>query len=127
MSQSINRIFHFQNCFFYDESRFTGIAKVNFISMRDKSYNERSQSLPPIEENGWILEEGLYMPVKCLLPPAPKAVIELTKCGCKTGCKSLVCTCLKNGLPCSPICKCYSCVCENMSRTEVLEDEHEEI
>ena len=56
------------------------IARVNFICMRDKSYNKRNPSLPPIEENGWILEEGLYMPVKCLLPPAPKAVIELTKC-----------------------------------------------
>ena len=27
MSHSINRIFHLRNCFFYDESRFTGILK----------------------------------------------------------------------------------------------------
>ena len=103
------------------------ITRVNFICMRDKSYNRMIPLLPPIEENGWTIEEGLYMPVKCLFPPAPKAVIELTKCGCKTGCKSLVCACLKNGLPCTPICKCYSYVCENMSRIEVLEDEQEEI
>ena len=103
------------------------ITRVNFICMRDKSYNRMIPLLPPIEENGWTIEEGLYMPVKCLFPSAPKAVIELTKCGCKTGCKSLVCACLENGLPCTPICKCYSYVCENMSRIEVLEDEQEEI
>ena len=102
------------------------IIRVNFICMRDKSYNKIIPSLPPIEENGWIIEEGLFVPVKCLSPPAPKAVIELTKCGCKSGCKSLVCTCLKNGLPCTPICKCYSYICENTSHIGVLDDEDEE-
>ena len=34
---------------------------------------------------------------------------------------------LKNGFPCIHICKCYSGVCENMSRIEMLDDKEEEI
>ena len=41
--------------------------------------------LPPIDESGWIIEEALFVPVKSLSSPAPKAVIELAKCGCKSG------------------------------------------
>ena len=93
--------------------------------MRDKSYNRKIPELPPIEENGWIIEKGAYVPVRCLSPPAPNAVIELTKCGCKAGCKDLKCTCFKNGLPCTPLCKCYSFICENMNQIETVDDENE--
>ena len=69
------------------------IVRVNFICMRDKSYNSKFPSLPPIEENGWIVDENAYVPIGCLTDPAPKAVLELTNCGCTTGSKPLVCTC----------------------------------
>ena len=101
------------------------IQRVNFICMRDKSYNKKIPVLPPIEENGWIIENGAHIPKRCLLPPAPKAVIELTKCGCKAGCKDLKCICLKNGLPCTTLCKCYSFTCENINQTEIVDDENE--
>jgi len=30
------------------------------------------------------VKDDMYIPVKCLNSPAPRAVIELTKCGCKS-------------------------------------------
>ena len=98
------------------------IVRANYICMRDKSYPVNCPSLPPIEENGWSLDGGVYVPVRCLTPPAPKAVIELTKCSCKTECKGR-CSCFKNGLPCTPLCKCYVGNCTNVIKDDGHEDD----
>ena len=63
--------------------------------MRDKSYISPNPYLPPLEENGWLLPEGVYV------PPAPRAVLELVKCGCRTLCK-LTYSSAKNKLLCTP-------------------------
>ena len=47
--------------------------------------------------------------VKSLELPAPKGVIELVKCGCKGMCISGKCSCLKNSLVCTSLCKCSDC------------------
>ena len=102
------------------------IIRANYISRRDKSYIAVRPVLPPIEQNGWDLQDGLYTPVMCLCLPAPKAVIELTKCGCKkTGCIGN-CNCYKNTLPCTPMCKCNEDTCQNSSRNQNTTDSDEE-
>ena len=88
------------------------ILRANYITMRDKSYQISCPDRPPIEANGWNAEKGLYIPVRYLALPAPQAVIELIKCFCKAGCKGR-CSCSKNGLPCTPLCKCYGRDCAN--------------
>jgi len=75
-------------------------------------YQRSCHDLPPIEANGWNAENGLYITVRCLALPAPQPVIELLKCSCKAGCKGR-CSCSKNGLPCTPLCKCYGGDCMN--------------
>ena len=46
----------------------------------------------------------LLMPVKTDMPPAPKDLLRIFRCNCKTGCESRRCTC---GLQCTPACgKC---------------------
>jgi hypothetical protein len=105
---------------------FPHITRSNYIAMRDKSYCMNCPALPPIEQNGWSVEDGAYVPVRCLTLPAPRAVIELTKCGCKSGCKGLRCSCYKNGLPCTPLCKCYVSDYANVMRNEVHEDDNVE-
>ena len=97
------------------------ILRANYIAMRDKSYLVNCPVLPPIEQNGWIAEEGNYNPVHCLTFPAPRAVIELTKCGCKAGCKGR-CTCHRNNLPCTPLCKCSTGDCGNGIQIPVQDD-----
>ena len=103
------------------------ITRTNYTAMRDKSYVTRSPDLPVIEQNGWRLDKGVYVPVHNPALPAPRAVIELTKCGCKTGC-ARKCSCCNNGLPCTPLCKCYDKYCTNMTRDthNSLDDEDDE-
>ena len=96
------------------------IARANYFAMRDKSYVTRLPDLPAIEESGWRIDQGVYAPVLNLVPPAPRAVIELIKCGCKTGCTG------KNNLPCTPLCKCYGKQCTNMEKDTRENDEDEE-
>ena len=104
------------------------IRRANYITMCDKAFPSIHPALPPIEENGWTLENGVYVPVRCLRPPAPLAVIELVKYGCKTGCVMAGCSCSKNCLPCTPLCKCYSDDCANktISTGHFEEDEQDE-
>ena len=95
------------------------IMRVNFISRRDKSYTELNPSLPPLERNGWQIQDGVYSPLLSISLPAPKAVIELTKCSCKKTACLKNCSCYKNGLTCTPICKCNTEVlCENIIRNQ---------
>ena len=50
------------------------IIQANFVCMRDKSYVTPKPSLPSLEDNGWLVKGNTYLPQRCLLPPAPKAV-----------------------------------------------------
>ena len=63
------------------------------------------------EGNGWKLNDNnKLIPVQCLEKPAPRAVLELVRCGCKGACKEKVnCSCHKNRLPCTALCKCTDC------------------
>ena len=86
------------------------IARSNYMAMRDKSYTASMVQLPQLDENGWEVDlKGEYKPVRCLKEPAPTAVLELIKCGCRGSCDSASCSCLKNGLPCTALCKCTNC------------------
>ena len=65
------------------------------------------QNLPSPLDYGWKEENDAYVPVIMDKPPAPKAVVELVKCGCATTrCATLACSCRKQGLNCTAICKC---------------------
>lgn len=39
------------------------IRRINQVTMRDKAYHTNLQVLPPIEENGWNLNNGMNMPL----------------------------------------------------------------
>lgn len=98
------------------------IIRSNYVAMRDKSYTSACPVLPPIEENGWTIQDDVYIPTKCLSLPAPKAVIELTKCSCKLACTGN-CGCYKSHLPCTPLCKCCTVGCSNEYDTGGNEDD----
>jgi len=102
------------------------IKRVNFVCRRDKSYTETLPVLPSPVHNGWIMSDGLIKPEICLDPPAPKAVLELKKCSCKSGCETNRCSCRKAQLPCTSLCACYTIVCHNSSKDEFDEDEEED-
>ena len=87
------------------------IMRANLISWQDKSYKEPRPTIPHPKDNGWEQQEdGKLQPVKCLGKPAPQAVMELVKCGCKGSCQEKPnCSCHKNGLSCTALCKCSDC------------------
>ena len=103
---------------------FPHIQRTNFICMRDKSYTAPRPILPNLENNGWNLrEDGTgYEPVRCIKPPAPCAVLELVKCGCRKSCSGN-CSCLKNNLPCTPLCKCFAWGCNRYSSNQGSNDD----
>jgi hypothetical protein len=72
--------------------------------------------LPFTTSNGWRQLD--YAPVKCLLPSAPSAIIELIECNCKKGCVHMSCKCKKSGLPRSDICGCAKSEIECKNSTE---------
>jgi len=83
------------------------IQRANYMSMRDKSYRSPHPVLPDIINHGWTMNpEERLTPLMCLNKPPPIAVLDLIKCGCQTECKGQ-CSCHKNSLPCTPLCKCY--------------------
>ena len=58
--------------------------------------------------------------------PVPLAIIELTACGYKTGCKTNHCKCRKNGFTCRDMCKCAqfeNIDCWTEDKDNVIEEE----
>ena len=77
-----------------------------------KSYTTPAPTIPPPKDNGWYKEEERLRPVTSLILPAPASIIELVKCSCKGECLKKGCSCNKNNLLCSPMCKCKD-LCKN--------------
>ncbi|KAG1662654.1 Supervillin [Nymphon striatum] len=59
--------------------------------------------------HGWEDKDTSIMPIMCLKSPAPQALLELIKCGCKGKCDKRQCSCLRNNLHCTPACLCGDC------------------
>ncbi|WAR30416.1 hypothetical protein MAR_032958 [Mya arenaria] len=53
---------------------------------------------------GWIIVDGLMMPVRTSLPPAPENLLKIIRCNCIANCDSKKCTCRKHSLECSSGC-----------------------
>lgn len=73
-------------------------------------------NLPSPENYGWKKDDDQWLPVMTKKPPAPKAIIELVKCGCvKQRCSTNRCQCRKAGLSCTELCTCSDDdeACEN--------------
>ena len=85
------------------------VQRVNNMVMRDMGYTSPHPSLPTLEGNGWSEK---WLPIKWLVSSAPRAVVELVKCGCKEECKGY-CYCAKNGLACTPLYNCYAAGCSD--------------
>ena len=101
------------------------IKRTNYICQVGRSYECTHPLLPSLTDSGWLLdEEKKIKPVLCLYPPAPKGVIELVKCACKSGQCGMGCSCIKNNLPCTSMCKCTHKGCTNTVGSErLVEDE----
>lgn len=82
------------------------IARAHYQSLVWKQANVTDPVLPEPQQSGWKLERNTLVPVLMTKSPIPVACIEMIKCSCKTGCRSLRCKCRKSGLPCTRMCSC---------------------
>ena len=62
--------------------------------------------------NGYYIENDTLTPLKSITPMAPKELIEMNFCKCKTGCSTGRCSCRQRGFSCTDICRCGD-DCEN--------------
>ena len=68
---------------------------------------------------GWEKEGDGYIPVLSDVQPAPTAVVELLRCNCGVSMCAGRCTCKKNHLACTDLCKCEASEdCCNMHAVE---------
>lgn len=99
------------------------ILRAHYQAMVWYHDNEPHPNLPSPTEYGWSLENNKYVPVVTSLKPAPEAVIELVRCGCrKTQCINARCSCRKANMVCTEMCACetFDEICQNKdARTEV--------
>ena len=72
------------------------------------------KQFPLLSRNGWHEMEGCLAPVQCTKLPEPQAVTALVKCGSQGYCIKTSCSCSKNGIDCTSLCKCVEC--ENTKR-----------
>ena len=95
------------------------IRRAYYIAMIWRKAGESHPRLPSPVDCGWEFDTTRhhYAPVRCLNPPAPAAVMNLVKCGCKRGCKR-TCSCRKNNLPCTEVCSCVNFGCHNQTNSD---------
>ena len=69
---------------------------------------EVSYTAPSPDEWGWRIDaEGQWRPKWTMLPEMSEKSRELlVRCGCKMGCSSKRCSCLRAGLDCCGLCAC---------------------
>ena len=64
----------------------------------------KGETVDPLEW-GWKNHEGRLVPIPTNLDAAPKELLQIIRCSCKTGFASKRCTCKKHGIPCTTACK----------------------
>ena len=81
-------------------------------------------TLAPLEGNGWTRDGGvldvMWDTPENRLKIKERVRLLMNGCGCKTGCGSRRCSCLKNGSICGPGCRCVNC--ENTGKETQEED-----
>ena len=74
---------------------------------------ETQASLPAASLFGWQKKANQWQPVWINIAEVALSCRNLVKCGCKTDCSTIRCSCKSADLPCTELCKC-KCVQGNM-------------
>ena len=66
-------------------------------------------TVPSPHQQGWLITDGGITIDWTDQRPAPDELLELTHCGCKTGCGTMRCSCKKALMKCTDACSCKDC------------------
>ena len=96
---------------------------IKFMSeeWQNERYRERlAGNVPSPVGHGWVQEDG-KLSIKWMSgEPAPAALPEFLSCSCARSCKLPTCTCLRNGLKCTDMCRLRNC--SNCAEKEEMPD-----
>ena len=70
---------------------------------------ETKPQVPSPDGHGWKMKDGTLAIHWMDQLPAPRALLELISCGCKTGCTTRRCSCRANDMLCTDACLCSKC------------------
>lgn len=102
-------------------------AAAKFHSLREYYHIQKGKGnsdLDP-EEYGWKLSDECLLPVMTDKEPAPKELLEIIHCNCKTVCNTRRCKCRLYGLDCnSAYGHCKDVGCMNTPNPDL--DEHDD-
>ncbi|XP_035674790.1 uncharacterized protein LOC118414705 [Branchiostoma floridae] len=105
--------------------------RANYVAAIWKKSLESHPVIPSPIGLGWC-KDGDQLVIDWMDgEPAPTAVLELLSCSCSKACKITKCSCLKNGLKCTDMCKCMDCDNrpdeeDNQDDTEDSDGDHDE-
>eukprot|EP00117_Sycon_ciliatum_P011469 scpid92552/ scgid12936/ len=91
-------------------------ARANYQAEIWRKSLEAQPDIPPpfTAHHGWKLVDGKLQVDWLSLEPAPKALMGVVKCGCKTGCDGGRCSCKAQSLHCTDVCGCSAAdSCQN--------------
>jgi len=100
--------------------------RVNYQSAIHHRATERFIEAPSPTFHGWVERNGALTVHWLSKPPAPKELLEATKCNCKkTKCETNQCSCRSKGLSCTECCGCQNCANDEQTRAEMelMDDE----
>ena len=102
------------------------IRRAHFQAMIWKQVHLTNPTLPFPETMGWSRLNDKLVPKLMTLAPVPERCDEMVNCGCKSGCKTMKCSCRNVGLPCTGTCKCRSTkdvCCQNVPNDATIENQ----
>lgn len=77
---------------------------------------------------GWRLQDNRFTPVMSSMKVAPDSLLKVIHCNCCNSCKTLQCSCRRNGLPCTSACgKCQVTRCDNVHETCFEEESDDDV
>lgn len=82
------------------------IRRAHYQALVWRQAHLANPALPPIEQMGWNIVNGIVEPKLMSLAHIPQSCAIMVSCGCKSGCKTNRCSCRTAGLPCTGVCKC---------------------
>ena len=102
-------------------------ARANYQTALWKAAGMASPPDKDPSQNGWEKKGSLLQPAYLVVgqEALPDEIRNITCCGCKTGCRSALCSCTKFALACTDFCNCKGGVsCENPA-TKTLDEQSE--
>lgn len=95
------------------------IKRATYVALVWKECGSPYLDLPVPTSHGCSQDGERLQAIPTTPPPAPKAVLELVKCGCRGSCTTLSCSCRKHSLQCTDMCGSCESNCENRNAEEV--------